>query len=515
MVSPQPAATGVRLAEVVGSLSLTTDLAMGQPLEQGMRRALLAVWLGEELGLSDEQLSTVYYVAQLGTVGCTLELTALASFVQDEIAVAEQFPFVDPAQPVEMAGLFLRNAGAGEPLPRRLRKIVAAARDGSGQVQMICRDVATRVGDMIDLGPAVRQALGHCLERWDGKGRPRGLKGEEVHLAARIFAVAHDAEIFNRVGGMDAVLTVVRKRSGTVYDPRLAERFQQLARTLLPRLDGEGTWDGVLSAEPTPPRWLTQNKLDEMMEAIAGFVDSRSAYTFGHSAGVASLAETAARGLGLGESEAAEIRRAGLLHDLGRAGVPIGIWDKPDPLTEWEWARMQRHPSLTELVLARSAALGHLGTLAGLHHERLDGSGYRRLSGPFLSTGGMILAAADLYQTKTEPRPHREALTPDAAADEVQRQARAGLLDPEVVSALLDATGHRARPRKHELPAGLTEREGEVLRLLVNGLSNRQMAERLYVSPKTVGNHIEHIYDKIGVSTRVGATLFVLQHDLG
>src|SRR6266545_2246072 len=125
MVSPHPAATTVRLAEVVGCLSLVADLALGQPLEQGLRRALLAVWLGEDLGLSADELNTVYYVAQLGTVGCTLEMTALAAFVQDEIALAEQFPFVDPAQPVEMAGLFLRNAGAGEPLPRRIGKVVA------------------------------------------------------------------------------------------------------------------------------------------------------------------------------------------------------------------------------------------------------------------------------------------------------------------------------------------------------------------------------------------------------
>ncbi|HZO33270.1 MAG TPA: hypothetical protein VFH48_45580 [Chloroflexota bacterium] len=132
MVSPHAAATTVRLAEVVGCLSLVADLALGQPLEQGLRRALLAVWLGEDLGLSSDELNTVYYVAQLGTVGCIVEMTALAAFVQDEIAVAEQFPYVDAGRTVEVAALFLRNAGAGEPLPRRLSKIIAAARTGSG-----------------------------------------------------------------------------------------------------------------------------------------------------------------------------------------------------------------------------------------------------------------------------------------------------------------------------------------------------------------------------------------------
>ena len=515
MVSPHAAATTVRLAEVVGCLSLVADLALGQPLEQGLRRALLAVWLGEDLGLSSDELNTVYYVAQLGTVGCIVEMTALAAFVQDEIAVAEQFPYVDAGRTVEVAALFLRNAGAGEPLPRRLSKIIAAARTGSGQLQRICRDVAMRVGDLIDLGQAVRQALGHCMERWDGKGRPQGLRGEEIDLAARIFAVAHEAEIFNRIGGVEAVLAVMRKRSGKLYDPHLADRFHGLARSLLPRLDSEATWDGVLAAEPAPLRWLTASQLDELLQAIAGFVDSRSAYTFGHSMGVASLAEAAARGLGLAESEAVVLRRAGLLHDLGRAGVPIGLWDKAGPLTEHEWERMKQHPALTELVLARSGALGHLGTLAGLHHERLDGSGYRRVSGSFLSTGAMILAAADVYQTKTESRPHRAAWTPDAAAEEVRRDAREGVLDSDVVRAVLDAAGHRAPPRKRERPAGLTEREAEVLRLAVSGLSNRKMAEVLSVSPKTVGNHLQHIYEKIGVSSRVGATLFVLKHDLG
>ena len=169
---------------------------------------------------------------------------------------------------------------------------------------------------------------------------------------------------------------------------------------------------------------------------------------------------------------------------------------------------------MTELVLARSGALGHLGTLAGLHHERLDGSGYRGVSASFLPVAAQILAAADAFHTKTEPRPHRAALTPDAAAHDLRGDARRGRLDSEVVEAVLTAGGHSAPRRPSVRPAGLTEREVEVLGLVIRGLSNRQMAEALFVSPKTVDHHIQHIYDKIGVSTRVGATLFALQHGL-
>jgi DNA-binding NarL/FixJ family response regulator len=175
---------------------------------------------------------------------------------------------------------------------------------------------------------------------------------------------------------------------------------------------------------------------------------------------------------------------------------------------------VKEHPSLTELVLARSGALSHLGTLAGLHHERLDGSGYRGVSASFLPVAAQILAAADAYHTKTEPRPYRASLTTDAAADDLRGDARLGKFDSHVVEAVLTAGGHPAPPIRSVRPAGLSEREVEVLGLVIQGLSNRQMAEALFVSPKTVDHHIQHIYDKIGVSTRVGATLFALQHGL-
>jgi DNA-binding NarL/FixJ family response regulator len=152
--------------------------------------------------------------------------------------------------------------------------------------------------------------------------------------------------------------------------------------------------------------------------------------------------------------------------------------------------------------------------LAGLHHERLDGSGYRGVSASFLPVAAQVLAAADAYHTKTEPRPYRDARTPDAAADDLRGDARLGKLDSEVVEAVLAAGGHRAQRQASGRPAGLSERELEVLGLVIRGLSNRQMAEALFVSPKTVDHHIQHIYDKIGVSTRVGATLFALQHGL-
>jgi HD-GYP domain-containing protein (c-di-GMP phosphodiesterase class II) len=473
-----------RLADVIASLSLATDLAGGLPLEHGLRRSLLAVWLGQELSLSASELSDVYYVALLGTVGCSVERTLLAKVSRDELAVLGDGATVDPASTRDVISWVLRNFGADEPPLRRLRIVASAVRSGPTEFQIVCRDVALQVGEMLDIGPTIRQALAQCHERWDGAGGPMHLQGEAIRLPARVFNVAHRADLFHRLGGVDTAVAGLRRGRGRVYDPRLVDRFCRLAPQLLSRLDSEPAWDSVLSAEPGPPRWLTPEELDAVGKAIANFADIRSPYTVGHSLGVANMAEAAGRRLRLPDEDAETLHRAGLVHDLGRSGVPAAVWNKSDQLTPPEWERVKEHPSLTELILARSAALGHLGTLAGLHHERLDGSGYRGVSASFLPVAAQILAAADAYRTRTEPRPYRDAMTTVAAADGLRGESRIGRFDGAIVEAVLGGAGHPPQPSHRERPAGLSEREVEVLGLVIRGLSNRQMAELLFVSPK-------------------------------
>ncbi len=510
----QPTQSRMRLAEVVASVSLATDLATGQPLEHGLRRALLALWLGADLGLSDEELSDVYYVALLGTVGCTIEGSAFAEFFKDDIAFAERVATVDPTRRLGVAAFVLSQAGAGDSPIERAKKVLTVARAGPSANQVVCRDVALQLGAMLDLGPAITEAVAQCHEHWDGSGGPRRLKGEQLEIAARLFVLAHHADIFHRLGGVEAAVTVARQRSGKVYDPRLVERFCDGAARYLGRLQSEPIWEALLAAEPEPRRQLWPTEMDAIAGTIANFVDLRSPYTLGHSRGVAALAEATARGVGLSEVEAEAVRRAGMLHDVGRLGVPAAFWHKREPLTAAEWERMTRHPSMTELVLAHSKELGPLGSLGGLHHERLDGSGYRGVPASFQPVAARVLAVADAYHTKIERRPHRRALSPDDAAHWIRAQAEQGQLDRRVVDALLKAAGQSSPATKPARPAELTDRELEVLRLAVRGLSNREIAAALVVSPKTVGHHIQHIYDKIGVSTRVGATLYALRHGL-
>ena len=260
-------------------------------------------------------------------------------------------------------------------------------------------------------------------------------------------------------------------------------------------------------------RVLSAAELDEALAAIARFVDLKSPFMLGHSQAVATLARDAAACLDLPAAERTRLYRAGLTAGFGRLGVSNAIWDKPGPLTVAEWERVRLAPQLAERMLRRSAALAPIASLVGQQRERLDGSGYPAgLAGGAIPPAARLLAAADSYQAMLEPRPHRPARSANEAAGELRCDARAGRLDPDAAAAVLAAAGHRVtRPAN---VAGLTAREIDVLRLAVRGLSNKQIAASLVVAPKTVGNHIEHIYTKIGVSNRAGAALFAMRNGL-
>jgi HD-GYP domain-containing protein (c-di-GMP phosphodiesterase class II) len=274
------------------------------------------------------------------------------------------------------------------------------------------------------------------------------------------------------------------------------------------------TWNAVIDAEPALGLGLTEEEFDAALLAVADFVDLKCPYSLGHSATVAELAAAAGALFKLPEGETKTLRRAGLVHDFGRLGVSNAIWDKKGPLGAGERERVRMHPYFTERMLRQSPALAPLGAIAGQHRERLDGSGYPRgISGSAIALPARIIGAADAYQAMREERPHRPARSADDAARELRADARAGRFDGDVVEAVLQVAGHRARRRPEGL-AGLTAREIEVLCLVAQGLSTKEIADRLSMSPKTAGNHIEHIYAKIDATNRAGASLFAVHHGL-
>ena len=331
-------------------------------------------------------------------------------------------------------------------------------------------------------------------------------------LPIRVGQVAVDAAFQRMLSGRAESARTVRERAGGAFDPEIAGCLADHADEILAQDDGSA-WDEVLEREPSRPLVLEDAAVDRALIAMAGFTDLVSPYLTGHSRGVAELSGAAAERCRVDRERLAAVRRAGLVHDLGRVAVHPRIWGKSGPLTPDEWEEVRLHPYQTERILSRSEFFSALAPVAAAHHERLDASGYHRgVSGAELGLAARVLAAADVYHAMREPRPHREALSAEAAAEELGREATAGKLDAGAVTAVIEAAGQQAP--QLERPAGLTEREAEVVTLLARGLLTKQVARELGIATKTADTHIQNAYRKLGVSTRAGATLFAIEHGL-
>jgi HD-GYP domain-containing protein (c-di-GMP phosphodiesterase class II) len=353
----------------------------------------------------------------------------------------------------------------------------------------------------------------HVGERWDGKGEPGGGRRDEIPLPVRIVQVARDAAFQRMLGGEEFAARVVRERAGRAFDPAIAMRLADEAPGILALEDHASAWDETLACEPTPRLTLEGEAIDRALAAMGDFADLATPYLVGHSDGVAELATAAAVHCGFEAADLVTIRRGAFVHDVGRVAVPVRIWQKAAPLTPDDWERVRLHAYHSERVLSRSPFLAALAPVATTHHERLDGSGYHRgTAAASLTRPARLLAAADAYHAMTEPRPHRQALSPAQAAEILSQEARAGRLDADAVAAVIEASGQRV-PRM-ERPAGLTEREVEVVGLLARGLLTKQVARALGISVKTADRHIQNAYGKIGVSTRAAVTLFAMEHGL-
>jgi HD-GYP domain-containing protein (c-di-GMP phosphodiesterase class II) len=502
----------VRLAELVAALSLATDLGTGQPMEHALRTCQLSMRVADDLGLPAATRADVYYVALLRFLGCTADAPETAYYAGgDNIALLAEMAPVYMGSTGESLRALARSVGRGQSPPRRLRLLAEAVRD-SRSVVSHC-EVGSRLATRLGLGPGVVDALAHAYERWDGGGLPDGLAGEAIPVAVRVVVVARDAVLWHRLAGGDEALRVLAARRGRAYDPAVVDAVR---RAGIPADDGEPVWEEVLAAEPAPGHRIGGEALDRALSAVGDFADLRSRWTRGRSPRVAAVAAEAGRAFRLPEADVVRLRRAALVADLGAVGVPSGIWERSTPLGVQDTERVRLHPYLSERVLGRCAGLQPVAALAGAHHERLDGSGYHRgSSAAQLPLAARVLAAADVWTALREDRAHRPALDPAQARDAMRTEAGDGRLDPDAVYAVMAAAGQEP-PRRAPTtrPAGLTEREIEVLRLIARGHSNRQVAARLSISPKTAGHHVGHIYTKIGVSTRPAAALFAMEHGL-
>ncbi|MGY0235545.1 HD domain-containing phosphohydrolase [Longispora urticae] len=503
-----------RRVEVLAGLSVAIDLGLGQPAEHMLRSAVLACRLADRLGLGPGQRATVYHASLVMWIGCHADSQEYARWFGDDIAVRRDAYLVDWTGAPYLRFL-LGNVARGEPVAQRVKTMASLFRDARGQLGAMihshCTSAAALAGH-IGLGEEVVRALAHTFERYDGAGLPAGASGNAIPIEMRVAQLADVAEVHHRMYGVAGAVAMARSRRGGHFDPDVVDAFTTDPEPLFPAPD-EDPWDLALSLAPDAGTRLDDQGLDGLLIAVGDFVDLTCPFTVGHSRAVADLAHAAATHLGLPDGERVAVRRAGHLHDAGRLGVSHQVWSKPGELTGAEWERVRLHPYLTDRVLTRIPGLARVAAIARAHHEHVDGTGYPLgLAGTALGRPERLLAAAVAYRSALEPRPYRAALSAVDAAARLKKRADRGVLDGECVEAVLGAAGHSgARVRRDDT---LTPREAEILGLVARGLSNREIAARLVLSEKTVRNHVERTYAKIGATNRVGASLYALRRGL-
>jgi HD-GYP domain-containing protein (c-di-GMP phosphodiesterase class II)/DNA-binding CsgD family transcriptional regulator len=518
----------VRTADVISAMSVAADLALGLPAEHSARSCYIAIATARELGLSNDEQGELYYTALLLDAGCTAWTSAFATYILgDELAARQDLFFERNARnPFEIFAWLKQHMAADATFPVRAGHIIDFMLNGRERFREGFRntcEVANRFADRLGMPPGVQHALGYVFEQWDGKGEPNRAAGQSIPITSRIANASIFLEARQRSHGRDAAIRLAKERRGNAFDPRVVDAF--LAATersnFWPTLTSDTVMDTVRSLEPELPyRFVREEKLLDVALFAADFADLKSRYTTGHARRVAVLAEEIARHMALSEDDVASVHLAGLLHDLGLVAIPSFVLEKPaEALAPAEREALRLHPYHAERILARVPVLGAVASIVGAHHERVDGQGYYRgLAGAHIALGARILAVADTFDELTHDGPGRQAL--DAGAAVTQIQAGAGsAFEPAVIDALLatEAAG-AALPRRsssrRSWPAGLTDREVDVLRLAAKGLTSKQMAADLFLSSSTVRTHLEHIYSKINVSTRAAATLFAVEHDL-
>ena len=510
----------IRLAELMAALSLATDLGLGQPLQHELGVCLTALELAERLGCSTEERSEVYYVALVAHVGCTGAAGLFAEWAGgDDIHFQRGAQLLGAvSEPSEDLRYFLRRFADDRAVPERVwlrgRMLVGGKARFEVMAANLCEGamiLARRLG----LPEQVALALTQLTERWDGNGLPGRAAGEQISRPLRIVRVAQDFVAITHAVDRQAAVDALTRRRGNGHDPAVVDAALADPAQLVAAADVPDEWQRVLGSEPEPVATISGAGLGRVAQAFGEFTDAKVAFLHGHSRRVAELAAMAAHALGCSPEQIAQVRTAGFLHDVGRVAVPNGIWDKPAALTAGERERVRLHPYYTERVLEHAGTLAALAPIAGAHHERLDGSGYHRGSkAAAITLGARLLAVADAHDAMTHDRPYRAALSPAQARAQLAEMVSCGAFEKRAVDAVLEAVGALPVDVRQGYPAGLSEREVEVLRLVAQGKTSKEIAQALTITEKTAGHHVEHIYAKAGVTTRVGAALFAMEHDL-
>jgi len=447
-----PVREGVRLPEIVSALSFALDITEGHPTGHCVRACWIGHHIGLELGLSEPQLRSVYYTLLLKDVGCSSNAARICQlYLADDLSLKKDFKLVDDRLP-QLIGFLLSHTGMKAGLAERFRALVNIAVNGGKIADELFHARCTTGAEIVRqmrFPESVAIGVLHVDEHFDGSGRPDHLTGADIPIESRIALAAQIADVFYSSGGKEAALSELRNRSRRWFDPAVVDACARAARRpdFWAMLDSPelafavAALMGDESAEP-----VDDDYLDDIAAAFAKVVDAKSPYTRGHSERVALFTDMIAERLGMADDKRRRLKRAALLHDLGKLGVSNQVLDKAGRLDEGEWAAVRHHPALGETILSRIGAFKDMARIAGAHHERLDGKGYPRgLTGAEIDLETRIVTAADVFDALTADRPYRAAMSLSQAFDIMQADVGTAI-DPHCLDALRQAVALLGEP---------------------------------------------------------------------
>lgn len=511
------------LAELLCALSFATDMSMGQLMEHGLRTAYIGLQIADTMHLPEEDRQGIFYGALLKDAGCTACASIFSTFFAgNDLGPRSDCILLDHDSMKQAVAWFWRHAPQDVSIAGRIANVFSFLTECRGVMKESMAGHC-EVGEMfarrLGLPQQVQEAVRYAWERWDGKGMAYGLNGSHIPIAAQVLHLSQVIECAYWAGGATAAKAMARERQGKDFNPELVAAFFKSSESpdFWPVLERENVQETVLQMKP-PASFdkIAADQIEVVCEVLADFADVKSRNTWNHSLTVAEVAVKTARQMGLGQPQLTKIRLSALVHDLGKAAVPIGVLDKGEGLTGDEWERFRLHPYYTERVLARVGPLSDLAPDAASHHEWVNGEGYHRgLSSVQIPLGGRILAVSDTFVTLSRS----EGDNVDARRILHKMREYVGeRLDGECYEALLGSVTGSAPPKRtrgQDPRYGyLSDREIEVLRLVAAGMTNREVAKELVISDKTVEHHLEHIYNKLGVSSRTSAVVFAVQQGI-
>ena len=438
----------LRLAEVIGALSYALDLTEGQPPGHSLRCGWIGMQIGAALGLDAETQADLLYTLLLKDTGCSSNAARLWElYGGDERIVKRDFKTVDAQSMAHGARFVLRHAGVGDTLGRRIGRLLTLVRHGPELATEVIKARCERgaaIAGQLGFGARVAAGIYSLDEHWNGGGRPEGLAEQAIPLGARLALLAQVVDVFHTAGGPEQARAEVAKRAGIWFDPGLVAVFLTLSQTeaFWRGLDDAGLAERVAGLEPMPRAiFIDDARLETITAAFADVIDAKSPYTAGHSRRVADYSAGIAAGLGLPVARQEALRRAALLHDVGKLGVSNGILDKPGSLDREEWDEVRRHPALSQEILGRVSVFSPIAAFAGAHHERLDGRGYpNKLEAEQIALETRIISAADVFDAITAERPYRGAV-PVAECLDIMQRDRGTAIDGACLDALAAHVG--------------------------------------------------------------------------